>query len=139
PACFRHPESATNPTFRMRCEIVGHLITLKGGNTMSNLVKVAETKEVAPGTGKVVEAEGHSIALFNVAGTFHAIDNTCTHEGGPLGEGELSGDVVTCPWHNTQFNGKSGIALGPLTDEGAPSFSVKIQENDVMLYLQCSS
>jgi hypothetical protein len=58
---------------------------------MSKLVKVAETKEVAPGTGKVVEAEGRSIGLFNVAGTFHAIDNTCTHRGGPLGEGDLAG------------------------------------------------
>ena len=61
--------------------MVGH-ITLKGGNTVSRLVKVAEAKEVAPGTGKVVEAEGRSIALFNVAGTFHAIDNTCTMRAG---------------------------------------------------------
>ena len=50
---------------------------------MSKLVKVAETKEVAPGTGKVVAAEGHSLALFNVSGTFYVIDNTCTHMGGP--------------------------------------------------------
>ena len=56
---------------------------------MSKLVKVAETKEVAPGTGKVVEAEGRSIALFNVAGAFHAIDNTCTHMGGPIRGGRL--------------------------------------------------
>jgi nitrite reductase/ring-hydroxylating ferredoxin subunit len=56
--------------------MVGHLITQKGGNTMSQLVKVAETREVAPGTGKVVEAEGRSLALFNVSGTFYAIDNT---------------------------------------------------------------
>ena len=51
---------------------------------MSKLVKVAETKEVAPGTGKVMEAEGRTLALFNVVGAFHAIDNTCTHQGGPL-------------------------------------------------------
>ena len=70
---------------------------------MSRLVKIAETKEVAPGTGKVVAAEGDSIALFNVAGTLYAIDNTCTHMGGPLEEGELAGEVVTCPWHGAQF------------------------------------
>ena len=81
---------------------------------MPKLVKVAEAKEVAPGTGKVVGAEGRSIALFNVAGAFHAIDNTCNHQGGPLGEGELSGEVVTCPWHNTEFNVRTGAALGPL-------------------------
>jgi 3-phenylpropionate/trans-cinnamate dioxygenase ferredoxin component len=102
---------------------------------MSKLVKIAETKEVAPGAGKVVEAEGRSIALFNVAGTFHAIDNTCTHEGGPLGEGELSGEVVTCPWHHTEFNVKTGEALGPLTDEGVRSFPVTVQGNDVLVEL----
>ena len=102
---------------------------------MSKLVKVAEPKEVAPGTGKVVEAEGPSIALFNVAGTFHALDNTCTHEGGPLGEGELSGEAVSCPWHNTEFNVKTGEALGPLTDEGVRSFPVKVQGNDVLVEL----
>lgn len=53
---------------------------------MSKLIKVAETKDVSPGTGKVVQAEGRSIVVFNVAGTFHAIDNTCSQDGGPLGE-----------------------------------------------------
>ena len=81
---------------------------------MSKLIKVAETKDVSPGTAKVVQAEGRSIALFNVAGTFHAIDNTCTHRGGPLGEGELAGEVVTCPWHGAKFNVKTGEVLPPV-------------------------
>jgi nitrite reductase/ring-hydroxylating ferredoxin subunit len=102
---------------------------------MSKLVKIAETTDVAAGTGKVVEGEGRSIALFNVAGTFYAIDNTCTHEGGPLGEGELAGEVVTCPWHNTEFNVKTGEALGPLTDDGVRSFPVKVQGNVVLVEL----
>ena len=102
---------------------------------MSNLVKVAETKEVAPGTGKVVEAEGRSLALFNVSGTFYAIDNTCTHRGGPLGEGDLAGEVVTCPWHNTEFNVRTGEALGPLTEEGVQNYPVKVQGNDVLVEL----
>jgi nitrite reductase (NADH) small subunit len=102
---------------------------------MSKLIKVAETKDVAPGTGKVVQAEGRSIALFNVAGTFHAIDNTCSHEGGPLGEGELSGEVITCPWHSTEFNVKTGAALGPLSDENVRSFPVKVQGGDVLVEL----
>jgi nitrite reductase (NADH) small subunit len=100
---------------------------------MSKLIKVAETKDVSPGTGKVVQAGGRSIALFNVAGIFHAIDNTCSHEGGPLGEGEISGDVVTCPWHNAEFNVKTGEALGPPAYEGVQRFPVKIQGNDVLV------
>ena len=100
---------------------------------MSKLIKVAETKGVSPGAGKVVQADDCMIALFNVAGVFYAIDNTCSHEGGPLGDGELSGDVVTCPWHNTEFNVKTGEALGPLTDENVRHFPVKVQGNDVLV------
>jgi nitrite reductase/ring-hydroxylating ferredoxin subunit len=115
--------------------MVGHLSTLKGGNTMSKLVKVAETKAVAPGTGKVVDAEGRSLALFNVAGTFHAIDNTCTHQGGPLGEGDLAGEVITCPWHGAQFNVKTGEVLAPPAGKGVQSFPVKVQGDDVLVEL----
>ena len=100
---------------------------------MSKLIKVAETKDVSPGTANVVQVEDHSIALFNVAGTFHAIDNTCPHEGGPLGEGELSGEVVSCPWHNTAFNVTTGKALGPLTDDDVRRFPVTIQGNDILV------
>ena len=102
---------------------------------MSKLVKIAETKDVAPGTGKVVAAEGHSVALFNVAGTFYAIDNTCTHRGGPLGEGELAGEVVTCPWHGAQFNVKTGEVLASPAPKGVRSFPVKVQGNDVLVEL----
>ena len=102
---------------------------------MSKLVKVAVTKDVAPGTGKVVQAEGHSIALFNVAGTFHALDNTCTHEGGPLGEGQLTGEVVACPWHDNEFNVTTGEALGPLSDDGVRSYPVQVQGIDVLVEL----
>lgn len=102
---------------------------------MSKQVKVAETKDLSPGTGKVVDAEGKSIALFNVAGTFYAIDNTCSHEGGPLGEGQLAGEVVTCPWHSAEFNVKTGEVLGPPADEGVRRFPVKVQGNDVLVEL----
>jgi nitrite reductase/ring-hydroxylating ferredoxin subunit len=115
--------------------MVGHIITLKGGNTMSKLVKVAEKKSVAPGTAKVVEAEGRSFALFNVSGTFYALDNNCTHVGGPLGEGDLAGEVVTCPWHGAQFNVKTGEVLAPPARTGVRSFPVKVQGDDVLVEL----
>jgi nitrite reductase/ring-hydroxylating ferredoxin subunit len=102
---------------------------------MSRPVKIAETKDIVPGTGKVVEAEGHSIALFNVAGTLYAIDNTCTHVGGPLGEGELTAEVVTCPWHGARFNVKTGEVLGPPAHKGVRSFPVQVQGSDVVVEL----
>src|SRR5499426_414872 len=102
---------------------------------MSKRVKVAQTSDLSPGTGKVVQADGRNLALFNVAGTFYAIDNTCTHRGGPLGEGELAGEVVTCPWHGAQFNVKTGEVLAPPAQNGVRSFPVKIQGNDVLVEL----
>src|SRR5260370_38639049 len=55
---------------------------------MPEYVKVAQASEIEPNHGKLVEVQGKKIALFNVDGKFHAIDNTCTHRGGPLSEGE---------------------------------------------------
>ena len=102
---------------------------------MSKWVKVAQTSELSQGTGKVVEADGHSIALFQVAGTFHAIANDCTHVGGPLGEGEVQGEVVTCPWHGAQFNLKTGAVMNPPARTGVKSFPVKVEGNDVLVEL----
>lgn len=78
---------------------------------MSEKVTVANTKDVAPGTGTVAEINGKSLAVFNVDGTFHVIDNTCVHRGGPLGEGDLDGEVVTCPWHGWEYNVKTGVSV----------------------------
>ncbi len=61
---------------------------------MAKMVKVAQVNELSAGECKVVDAEGQSIALFNVDGTFCAIDNTCTHVGGSLSEGDIEGDNV---------------------------------------------
>ncbi len=57
------------------------------------------------------------IAVFNVNGTFYAIDDMCTHAGGPLSEGELNGDTVICPWHGSCFNVKTGqVTCGEATN-----------------------
>src|SRR5258708_7183415 len=103
---------------------------------VSKLIKSAETKDVSPGTGKVVQVGGRSITLFNVARNFYAIDNTCSHEGGPLVEGELCGEVITCPWHNAQFNVKTGAAIGPPASEGVQAFPVKVRGDDVLVEVE---
>jgi len=75
---------------------------------MPEFVTVATVEEITPGTGRTVEVQGVWIALFNVDGSFYAVDNTCPHAGGPLGEGYLEGHVVECPWHGWQFNVQTG-------------------------------
>jgi len=108
---------------------------MTGASTMSKLVKVASVNELSTGEGKVVDAEGHSIALFNVDGTYSAIDNTCTHVGGPLGEGALAGDIVTCPWLGAEFNVKTGeCTAGPASSE-VKSYTVKVDGDDVFVEL----
>ena len=103
---------------------------------MSKFVKVASASELSAGEGKVVDAEGQSIALFNVDGTFTAIDNTCTHVGGPLGEGALVGDIVNCPWHDAEFNVKTGACTGGPAKSDVKSFPVKVDGDDVLVELQ---
>lgn len=76
---------------------------------MPQFVKVTSKSEVPNNQGKVIEIGGQQIAVFNVDGTFCAINNTCPHRGGPLGEGDLEGTVVTCPWHGWQFDVKTGV------------------------------
>ena len=75
---------------------------------MSRLVKVAEKTDLTDGLGKVVNVEGRSIALFRVKDQYFALANVCLHRGGPLGEGNLSGSVVTCPWHGWKFDVRTG-------------------------------
>jgi nitrite reductase (NADH) small subunit len=71
-------------------------------------VKVANAGEIPAGSIKEFNVSGKAIAIANVGGKLHAINNTCLHRGGPLGQGMLEGNVVTCPWHGWQFDVVSG-------------------------------
>ena len=98
---------------------------------MGQLIRVAETKEVPPGTAKAVDVEGRAVALFNVDGTYYAIADTCTHRGGPLSEGAVEGTVVTCPWHGATFDVTTGNVLGPPAAEGVAHYYVQVDGNDI--------
>ena len=98
---------------------------------MAGFVKVGMTGEIAPGQGKRVEAGGRKIALFNVDGTYYAIDDTCTHRGGPLSEGELAGSEVTCPWHGAVFDVTTGKVLGPPAAQGVARYNVRVSGGSI--------
>lgn|SRR5512143_1481931 len=99
---------------------------------MANFVRVAATSEVPAGQGKTVEVDGKQIALFNVDGTFYAIDNTCKHRGGPLGEGELDGMNVICPWHGWTYNVTNGECLDE-PDCHVDKYDVRVEGADVLV------
>lgn len=99
---------------------------------MAEKVNVGAASSIAPGTGKAVEAGGRRIAVFNVGGKHYAIDDTCKHRGGPLGEGELEGSVVTCPWHGWQYDVTTGAAcMDPAVK--VECYPVEIQGNDLFV------
>jgi nitrite reductase (NADH) small subunit len=97
---------------------------------MGAYVRVASTSELTPGQCKVVETAGHQLALFNVDGTYYALENACFHRGGPLGEGALDGCVVTCPWHGWQYDVVAGSCI--TNPKMVPkSYLVRVEGSDV--------
>ncbi len=102
---------------------------------MPRLVKVADANQLPPGKATAVELDGTRIALFNVGGTFYALEDTCPHAGGPLSEGQVEGDKVICPWHDAAFDLKSGDLLAPPAFEGVKSYKVVVDGNDVKIEL----
>jgi len=101
---------------------------------MARFVKVAKVNEMPPGTAREFQADGRMIALFNVDGNFYAVDNTCLHRGGPLGQGTLEGEVVTCPWHGWQYNVKSGEAVFNEQIK-VQCYEVKVEGDDICVGL----
>jgi nitrite reductase (NADH) small subunit len=94
-------------------------------------VRIASVDELPVGEGRVVDAAGMTVALFNVGGTYYATDNACPHRGGPLGDGDLAGSTVICPWHGWRWDVTTGanannpavkVACFPVTVEQGAIF-----------------
>ena len=97
----------------------------------TEFVELAGIDEVLPGQVKVYEVEGLRIALCNVDGTFYAIDDVCTHDGGPLDQGELDGHQVECPRHGARFDVRSGRALTLPAVMPVRSYPVQVEDGVV--------
>lgn len=100
---------------------------------MPESIKVTAVQDLKPGQGKLVQAGGKEIALFNIGGQFFAIDDTCSHAGGPLSEGFLQDHTVTCPWHGSQFDVRTGQVLGGPARENVTAYPVKIEEEEILI------
>lgn len=96
------------------------------------LQRVAKVAEIPAGTIREFQVEGKAIALANVGGKYHAINNTCLHRGGPLGQGVLEGNVVTCPWHGWQYDVTSGkVTQNPAV--GVDCYPLEIRGEDIFV------
>jgi len=103
-----------------------------GAGVSDDFVAVARVTDLAPGTGKAVWVGAREIALFNSGGRYYALDNTCPHQGGPLAEGWIEGEQVTCPWHAWTFRlTDGGMTLGEYARVAA--YEVKVEGEDVLV------
>jgi len=92
--------------------------------------RAAKTSEIPVGKIAEVQVSGKPVALANVAGKFCAISGICAHQAGPLGEGELEGQVVTCPWHGWQFD----VTTGQVVPHGGlcvDKYAVEVRGDEV--------
>lgn len=98
---------------------------------MPDFVKVAAVGDVPPGEMIIVEVGGEEVAIANVGGEFCAFNNSCSHRGGPLGEGILTGEVVECPFHGGQFNVRTGEAVSAPPTEAVKTYAVQVQGDEI--------
>src|SRR5207244_11633371 len=96
-------------------------------------VRVASVDEVPAGTGKAVTVDGQQVALFNVNGTFYAIDDTCTHEQAPLAAGAAYGEVVAWPKHGSRFHLPTGRVLAVRALVTESTYQAQVEPGQVPL------
>ena len=101
---------------------------------MSDFIKVATVDEIPVSGSKLVEIDYVRVALFNLNGEIYAIEDTCTHDGGPLVEGSVVNHCeVVCPRHGARFDIRTGAALSFPAFEPTNTYAVQVKENEVWI------
>jgi 3-phenylpropionate/trans-cinnamate dioxygenase ferredoxin subunit len=95
--------------------------------------KAATIQEIPAGKAKQVDLNGRKIGIFNVGGTFYAIEDVCTHRGAPLSEGQVVGTQVTCPWHGARYELTTGANLSPPAPKGVAAFPVQVVGDEIQV------
>ena len=100
---------------------------------MSVATTIASVDEIAEGKGKAFDLGEKRIAIFNVAGKFHAIDDTCPHAGASLAEGELEDGKICCPWHYAEFELATGNHVSAPATCGVAAYKVTVEGEDLLV------
>lgn len=101
---------------------------------MPKIVTLCPAQEIPEGSGRQFQLEDREVAVFHMEGEFYAVDGTCPHQGGPLGEGFLYGEEISCPLHGWTFSirsGKSELMPG----EGVACFPVRVESGQIVIEL----
>ncbi len=107
----------------------------EAGKPMADFLRLCRASEITEGQRKVFEVEGRFIVVFHAQGGWYAVDDCCTHDGGPLGEGKLEGFTVACPRHGATFDIRDGRALTMPAVQPIASHPVKVDDGEVLLRL----
>lgn len=94
--------------------------------------RAALVSEIPAGSIREIQVSGKAVALANVQGKFYAINSVCLHRGGPIGQGELHGTVVTCPWHGWDYDVTSGkVVQNP--SMAVPCYATEVRGDEVFI------
>ena len=99
-------------------------------------VKVGSLTDFPEGKMKGLEIEGKKILVVNVEGDIYATSSVCSHEDGPLEEGELRGHCVTCPWHQASFDVKTGKVIDAPAEQPIQVYSVTVEREEVFVEIE---
>ena len=95
-------------------------------------VRAARTDEIPAGTIREFQVDGLTVAIANIGNKFYAINDTCLHRGGPLGQGQLQGVAVTCPWHGWQYDVTTGkLTMNPTI--GVKTYLLEVRGEDLWI------
>lgn len=100
---------------------------------MTDWLKVADVSEIPAGGIKSVILDGSMVVVFNLNGEFHALDDVCTHDGGPLSDGVLQGEEVVCPRHGARFDVRTGAVTAPPAEEPVHSYQLRVRDGAIEL------
>lgn len=98
-------------------------------------VAVATVSELPNGARKIVEVDGRPLAVFNIAGALYAIADVCSHDDGPVAEGELDGHEIECPRHGARFDVRTGKVLSFPAIVSIPAYPVRVEGENVLVGL----
>ncbi len=96
-------------------------------------VTVAKVGEIPPGGVKVVRLDDQEIAIFHLAGAYYAMDDVCTHDGGPLGEGTIEDHVIECPRHGARFDIRTGAVLAMPATVPVTTYRVRVDGDEIQV------
>ena len=98
-----------------------------------NFVTVAKVGDIAAGGVKVVRLEDQLVAIFHVGDAYYALDDVCTHDGGPLAEGPLEDHVIECPRHGARFDVRTGAVLCMPATAPVPSHETRVVDGEIQV------